>query len=69
MLKENELENFRQLLVSIRARLRGEIEHLTSEALDRTEVETESHSPTHMADMGTDSFEQDFSLRFAENES
>ncbi|QDU81058.1 General stress protein 16O [Polystyrenella longa] len=68
MLKENEFERYRQMLLVIRTRLRGEMEQLTSEALDRSDLAGESRSPTHMADMGTDSFEQDFTLRFAENE-
>ncbi|MEZ6045350.1 MAG: hypothetical protein R3C11_07150 [Planctomycetaceae bacterium] len=68
MLKENELEQYRQLLLTLRKRVRGEMDQLTSEALDRTDIGIESRSPTHMADMGTDSFEQDFSLRFVESE-
>lgn len=68
MLKENEFEKYRQLLLTMRSRLRGEVDQLTSEALDRSDFSSESHSPTHMADVGTDSFEQDFTLRFAEND-
>lgn len=68
MLNENEIGTYRQLLLAIRARLRGEMEQLTSEALDRADIGMESRSPTHMADMGTDSFEQDFTLRFAESD-
>ncbi len=63
----DELVSFKRLLLSIRARLRGDVEQLKDEALDR-DGSGDSKSPTHIAELGTDNYEQDFSLRFVENE-
>ncbi len=68
MLKKSELEEFRKRLLELRARLRGDIEYLTESALDRGETGSDTRSPTHIAELGTDNYEQDFALRFVENE-
>jgi DnaK suppressor protein len=68
MLKKSELTEFMQLLLAMKARLQGDVEHLTAGALDRGSGATDSKSPTHIAELGTDNFEQDFALRFVENE-
>lgn len=67
MLKTADFEEFKDLLLDLRARIRGDVEHLTSEALDRDQ-EGESRSPQHLAELGTDTYEQDFALRRVENE-
>lgn len=67
-LKKNELEDFQRLLEGIRARLRGDVAQLTDEALDGGSNGGDSRSPTHIAELGTDNYEQDFALRFVENE-
>jgi DnaK suppressor protein len=66
--KPNELEEFRELLLALRARVRGDVEQMTSEALDRNGDGAESKSPTHLAELGTETYEQDFALRRVENE-
>lgn len=68
MLKKAELEEFKKLLYALRSRLRGDVEHLTAEALDRNENGSESKSPTHLAELGTETYEQEFALRRVENE-
>lgn len=68
MLKKPELDEFKQLLLVLRARIRGDVALLTTEALDRSEYGSESKSPTHLAELGTDTYEQDFTLRRVENE-
>uniref|UniRef100_A0A7C2K0R5 TraR/DksA family transcriptional regulator n=1 Tax=Schlesneria paludicola TaxID=360056 RepID=A0A7C2K0R5_9PLAN len=68
MLKPNDLDEFKQLLVSLRARVRGDVQQMTTEALDRNGDGTESKSPTHLAELGTENYEQDFALRRVENE-
>ena len=68
MLKKSELAEFEQMLLVLRSRLKGDVEHLTAGALDRGGVGGDSKSPTHIAELGTDNFEQDFALRFVENE-
>ncbi|HTN02765.1 TraR/DksA family transcriptional regulator [Planctellipticum variicoloris] len=68
MLKVADFEEFKSLLLDVRARIRGDVEHLTSEALDRDAGGGESRSPQHLAELGTDTYEQDFALRRVENE-
>jgi DnaK suppressor protein len=68
MLKKAELEEFKRLLLVLRSRIRGDVRHLTNDALDRNENGSESKSPTHLAELGTETYEQDFALRRVENE-
>lgn len=68
MLKKAELDEFRKLLQALRSRIRGDVEHLTADALDRNENGSESKSPTHLAELGTETYEQEFTLRRVENE-
>ncbi len=67
MLSKKDLSEFKQILLQLRARIRGDVEQLTGEALGGG-METESKSPTHLAELGTEAYEQDFSLRVAEND-
>ena len=66
MLKPAEIDEFRKLLISLKARIRGDVEQLSDEALERGNNGGES--PTHLAELGTASFEQDFSLHLMEND-
>lgn len=68
MLNKSECKEFRKLLLATRNRLRGDVEQLRDEALDRGHGQGESRSPTHIAELGTDTYEQDFALRVAEND-
>ena len=68
MYSKSELKEFRVLLERLRARLRGDVQRLTDGALTKGEGGGDSRSPTHIADLGTDNYEQDFALRFVENE-
>jgi DnaK suppressor protein len=65
---KKELKEFRVLLEGLRARLRGDVQQLTDGALTKGDASGDSRSPTHIADVGTDNYEQDFALRFVENE-
>jgi DnaK suppressor protein len=70
-LKSEELESYRQTLVSLRARLRGDLNQMTDEALKRNQPESSgnlSNVPLHMADVGTENFDQEFTLGLIENE-
>lgn len=64
-MKKKDLDEFRVMLQHLRARLRGDVAHITSGALDGG---GESKSPTHMAELGTETFEQDFSLGVMERD-
>jgi RNA polymerase-binding transcription factor DksA len=66
-----EIDTYRQQLLNLRQRLRGDVSHLTSEALRKTGGEASgslSNTPIHMADLGTDNFEQEFTLGLIQNE-
>jgi DnaK suppressor protein len=69
-MKKAELAEFKLLLESLQARLRGDVNQLTNEALGagRHDGGSESKSPTHMAELGSDTFEQDFALSLVVNE-
>ncbi len=68
MFNKSELKEFRAILLSLQARLRGDVAQLTDEALEQGEGGGDSKSPTHIAELGTQNFEQDFSLRIVEND-
>src|SRR5205823_13020034 len=66
-----DLESYRKQLLELRSRLRGDVSHLTTEALRKTGGEASgslSNTPIHMADLGTDNFEQEFTLGLIQNE-
>lgn len=65
MLSEKDLEQFKQLLLELQARVRGDVSTLSSDALG---TGLDSKSPTHMAELGTETYEQDFSLRVMEGD-
>ncbi len=69
-MKKAEMIEFRELLEEMQSRLRGDVSQLTKEALgmDRQDGGGESKSPTHMAELGSDTYEQDFTLSLAANE-
>ena len=69
-MKKAEMVEFKTLLTALRARLRGDVRQLTSEALGsgRQDLGSGSKSPTHMAELGSDTFEQDFALSLVEND-
>ena len=66
-----DLDSYRELLVSLRRRLNGDVSHLADEALRSTGGEASgslSNAPLHMADLGTDNFEQEFTLSLLQNQ-
>lgn len=65
------IAKFQQLLLLKRAEILGDVEFFEEEALKKSRLEAAgdlSSMPIHMADMGTDNFEQEFSLGLMENE-
>lgn len=70
-LKNEEIESFRRILLGLRARLRGDLDQMTDEVLHKSGGEAAgnlSSMPMHMADIGTETFDQDFTLGLIENE-
>ena len=64
---KKELDFYRDLLLSERARLLGLVNGMEDEAL-RSKGGNLSNMPIHMADVGTDTFDQDLALGMAETE-
>jgi RNA polymerase-binding transcription factor DksA len=66
-----DLKSYRQVLVALRMRLKGDVSHLAGEALHSTGGEGSggiSNAPLHPADLGTDNFEQEFTLGLLQNQ-
>ena len=67
-LSPRELEHFRDLLLEKRRELVGDMYSMESEALRTSGGTNLSSLPMHMADMGTDNYEQEFTLGLVEKE-
>jgi RNA polymerase-binding protein DksA len=67
-LKAKELEFFRDLLSAKRRELLGDVHSMEEEALRSTSGSNLSNLPIHMADMGTDNYEQEFTLGLVEKD-
>ena len=68
---DEELAEFQRLLIDKRAELVGDVNHMTSEALRNNQpggAGNLSSMPIHMADIGTDNWERDFTLNLLESE-
>jgi RNA polymerase-binding protein DksA len=66
-----DLESFRENLLSLRRRLNGDVNQLGDEALRSMGGEASgslSNAPLHMADLGTDNFEQELTLSLLQNQ-
>lgn len=64
-LSKKQLQDFRELLVIKRAQLVGNVHAMESEALTGGGSGSLSHLPQHMADAGTDTFDQSLALDLA----
>jgi DnaK suppressor protein len=65
------LEKYREELLALSGRLRGEVTHAEHEALRKTGGEGSgnlSNVPTHPADLATDNFEQETAVSLLENQ-
>ncbi len=69
-MKKSESKPFKEMLLGIRARLRGDVSAMADAALNQTRSAAAgvSSMPIHMADVGTDNFEQEFTLGLMETE-
>jgi DnaK suppressor protein len=69
-MSKTDLKNFRDQLLRLANRLNGEVSSLADEALRATGGDASgglSRTPMHLADLGTDHYEQELSLGFLEN--
>ncbi len=70
-MKKTDAKHYKERLLSLRARLRGDVHAMAEAALHKTRAEASgdlSMMPIHMADVGTDNYEQEFTLSLLENE-
>jgi DnaK suppressor protein len=68
-MKKVEMKVYRDRLLDIRARLRGDVSSMAHAALRKSGSEgSESSMPIHMAELGSDNFEQEFTLSLLANE-
>jgi DnaK suppressor protein len=63
-----ELERFRELLLAKRGEIVGDMSSMEREALRSSGGSNLSTLPIHMADMGTDNYEQEFTLTLVETD-
>ena len=70
-MKKSEMKTYKERMLVLRARLRGDVSELANAALRKTRSEASgdlSSMPIHMADVGSDAYEQEFTLALMENE-
>lgn len=70
-LSPEELEHFRQLLLAKLKEITGDVHWLENQGLHRSRQDSTgdlSNMPIHMADIGTDTYEQEFSLGLMDSE-
>ena len=66
-MEKNHSDVYRTRLVDLRARLRGEMGRMADAALNQGRSETSS-LPIHLADLGSDNFEQELTLSLVGSE-
>ncbi len=70
-LSQKKLDYFRDLLLIKRAEILGDVDSMEAEALRKSRNESSgnlSNMPIHMADIGTDNYEQEFALGLLDSE-
>ena len=66
-----DVQVYKECLLGLRARLRGDVSDMADGALNSSRAEANgdlSRMPIHMADLGTDNFEREFTLSLMESE-
>lgn len=64
-MKKADMQEYRTHLVTLRARLRGDVKALADVALNEANG---SSMPIHMAELGSENYEQEFALSLMESE-
>lgn len=67
-LVKKELEEFREMLLAKRRSLLGDLDGMAEQTIRQHDTGNLSSMPTHMADVGTDNFEHEFTLGLLESE-
>ena len=69
--KNSEIAFFREILLERRRELQGDVTQMEGETLQKSRLSASgdlSSVPFHMADIGTDNYEQEFALGLIQNE-
>lgn len=69
-MKKADMKVFKEKLLALRARLRGDFQQMADAALHQNRETTDHRNgmPIHMADLGTDAYEQEFTLSLMQSE-
>ena len=69
-MKKAEIMEFKDKLHAIRARLRGDVSTMAQVALRKSGMEGSDNAgmPIHMAELGSDNFEQEFTISLMESD-
>jgi len=70
-LSDAEINRFRQMLLDKRQEIIGNVNEMKDEALNKSRLDASgdlSSMPIHMADIGTDTFDQEFALGLMDSE-
>ena len=70
-MNKDDLKVYRERLITMRARLRGDVNNMASAALHKRRSDANgdlSCMPIHMADIGTDNYEQEFTLQLMQSD-
>jgi len=70
-MKNADMTVYKERLLALRARVRGDVNQMADAALNKSRTEANgdlSSMPIHMADLGTDNFEQEFTLSLMESD-
>ncbi|OHB81345.1 MAG: transcriptional regulator, partial [Planctomycetes bacterium RBG_16_64_10] len=69
-MKKADMPAYRNKLMAIRARLRGDVSTMAEVALRKSGMEGSDNGgmPIHMAELGSDNFEQEFTISLMETE-
>ena len=67
-MKKTESKVYKQELVHLRARLRGDVTAMADSALNGKKSGKTARMPIHMAEIGTDNFDQEFTLSLLASE-
>jgi DnaK suppressor protein len=68
-MKSEDLKLYRERLLALRARLRGDVDRMADAVLEKPPAEATgdlSMMPIHMADIGSQNFEREFTLSLME---
>ena len=60
--KIEDYSRFRTILLALRERLKGDVQMMSQEALGTADSAVDNHAPIHPAEVGSHSFEQEFTL-------